>query len=109
LIVLAGFMRILKGPVLAAFPKRIINVHPSLLPAYQGKDAIPKALAAGEKETGCSVHYVDAGIDTGEVIAQSRVPILPDDTETSLTARIQAAEHLLLPKVIGELLGKACG
>jgi formyltetrahydrofolate-dependent phosphoribosylglycinamide formyltransferase len=109
LIVLAGFMRILKGPVLAAFPKRIINVHPSLLPAYQGKDAIPRALAAGEKETGCSVHYVDAGIDTGEVIAQSRVPILPDDTETSLTARIQAAEHLLLPKAIGELLGKTCG
>jgi phosphoribosylglycinamide formyltransferase-1 len=100
LIVLAGFMRVLKAPMLEAFPNRIINLHPSLLPKYPGVDAWTQALAAGEKMTGCTVHYVDAGIDSGEIIAQRQVPILPNDTPESLRARIQIAERELYPEVI---------
>lgn len=100
LIVLAGFMRVLKAPMLEAFPNRIINLHPSLLPKYPGVDAWTQALAAGEKMTGCTVHYVDAGIDSGEIIAQRQVPILPNDTPESLHARIQIAERELYPEVI---------
>ena len=100
LVVLAGFMRIV-GPVfLAAYPRRIINVHPSLLPKHRGSDAAAQALAAGDKITGCTVHYVDEGVDTGEIIAQREVPVEPGDTAESLQARIQAAEHELLPAVI---------
>ena len=100
LVVLAGFMRIV-GPVfLAAYPRRIINVHPSLLPKHRGSDAAAQALAAGDKITGCTVHYVDEGVDTGEIIAQREVPVEPGDTAESLQARIQAAEHELLPEVI---------
>jgi len=100
LVVLAGFMRIV-GPVfLAAFPRRIINIHPSLLPKHRGSDAAAQALAAGDKVTGCTVHYVDAGVDTGEIIAQREVPVQPGDTAETLQARIQAAEHELLPAVI---------
>jgi phosphoribosylglycinamide formyltransferase-1 len=100
LVVLAGFMRVVKEPMLAAFPRRIINLHPSLLPKYAGVKAWTQALAAGEKRTGCTVHYVDAGIDSGEIIAQSNVPILPNDTSESLHARIQIAERELYPEVI---------
>lgn len=100
LVVLAGFMRVLKEPMLTAFPRRIINLHPSLLPKFPGMEAWKQALAAGEKVTGCSVHYVDAGIDTGEIIAQREVPILPNDTPESLHARIQIAERELYPEVI---------
>jgi phosphoribosylglycinamide formyltransferase-1 len=102
LVVLAGFMRVLKEPMLAAFPHRIINIHPSLLPKFPGIAAWRQALEAGEKVTGCSVHYVDAGIDSGEIIAQRKVPVLPGDTPESLHARIQIAERALYPEVIAE-------
>ena len=100
LVVLAGFMRVLKEPMLNAFPRRIINLHPSLLPKFPGVEAWKQALEAGEKITGCSVHYVDPGIDSGEVIAQRKVPVLPGDTAESLHARIQIAERALYPEVI---------
>ncbi|CAN5677010.1 phosphoribosylglycinamide formyltransferase [soil metagenome] len=100
LIVLAGYMRMIKTPLLEAFPKRVINIHPSLLPKFPGLEAWRQALAAGEKVTGCTVHYVDSGMDTGEIIAQAEVPVLPDDSATTLHARIQKAEHALYPEVI---------
>jgi phosphoribosylglycinamide formyltransferase-1 len=102
LVVLAGFMRVLKEPMLAAYPRRIINIHPSLLPKFPGIEAWTQALAAGEKITGCSVHYVDAGIDSGEIIAQREVPVLPNDTPESLHERIQIAERALYPEVIAQ-------
>lgn len=101
LVVLAGFMRVLKEPMLNAFPRRIINIHPSLLPKFPGVEAWKQALEAGEKITGCSVHFVDAGIDSGEIIAQRNVPVLPGDTAESLHQRIQIAERQLYPEVIG--------
>jgi phosphoribosylglycinamide formyltransferase-1 len=100
LVVLAGFMRVLKEPMLTAFSRRIVNIHPSLLPKYPGVEAWKQALEAGEKMTGCSVHYVDAGIDSGEIIAQRKVPVMPGDTAESLHARIQVAERALYPEVI---------
>jgi phosphoribosylglycinamide formyltransferase-1 len=102
LVVLAGFMRVLKEPMLAAFPRRIINIHPSLLPKFPGIEAWKQALEAKEKVTGCSVHYVDAGIDSGEIIAQRKVAMLPDDTAETLHARIQLAERALYPEVIAQ-------
>jgi phosphoribosylglycinamide formyltransferase-1 len=102
LVVLAGFMRVLKEPMLAAFPRRIINIHPSLLPKFPGIESWKQALEAGEKITGCSVHYVDAGIDSGEIIAQRRVLVLPGDTPESLHERIQIAERVLYPEVIAQ-------
>ena len=104
LVVLAGFMRVLKAPVLEAYPHRIVNIHPSLLPKYPGLEAWRQALEAGEKVTGCTVHYVDAGVDSGEIIAQHEVPVLPGDTPETLHARIQVAERELYPPVIGRLL-----
>ncbi len=103
LVVLAGFMRVLKSPMLNAFPHRIINIHPSLLPKFPGLDAWKQALVAGEKVTGCTVHYVDEKIDHGDVIAQREVPILPNDTAEGLHARIQTAEHELYPTAIGQV------
>jgi len=100
LVVLAGFMRLLKEPMLEAYPGRIINIHPSLLPKFPGVESWKQALEAGEKVTGCSVHYVDAGIDSGEIIAQRKVPVLPGDTPESLHARIQGAERALYPEII---------
>jgi phosphoribosylglycinamide formyltransferase-1 len=102
LVVLAGFMRVLKEPMLAAFPRRIINIHPSLLPKFPGIESWKQALEAGEKITGCSVHYVDAGIDSGEIIAQRKVLVLPGDTPESLHERIQIAERVLYPEVIAQ-------
>jgi len=102
LVVLAGYMRVLKSPMLDAFPHRIINIHPSLLPKFPGLEAWKQALAAGERVTGCTVHYVDAGIDSGGIIAQREVPILPNDTPPSLHARIQIAERELYPEVIAQ-------
>jgi phosphoribosylglycinamide formyltransferase-1 len=102
LVVLAGFMRVLKEPMLEAFPRRIINIHPSLLPKFPGIEAWKQALAAGEKTTGCTVHYVESGIDTGEIIAQREVPISPDDTSATLHQRIQLAEYALYPSVIAQ-------
>lgn len=101
LVVLAGYMRMLKAPMLEAFPRRIINIHPSLLPKFPGLEAWRQALEAGETVTGCTVHFVDEGMDSGEVIAQAKVPILPGDTPESLHARIQEAEHQLYPEWIG--------
>jgi phosphoribosylglycinamide formyltransferase-1 len=103
LVVLAGYMRMIKAPMLEAFPRRIINIHPSLLPKFPGLEAWKQALAAGAKTTGCTVHYVDSGMDTGEVIAQAEVPVLPDDTAETLHARIQVQEHRLYPEVIARL------
>jgi phosphoribosylglycinamide formyltransferase-1 len=102
LVVLAGYMRMLKDPMLTAFPRRIINIHPSLLPKFPGLEAWRQALVAGESKTGCSVHFVDEGMDSGEIIAQARVPILPGDTPERLHARIQEAEHQLYPEVIAK-------
>ena len=102
LVVLAGFMRVLKEPMLAAFPRRIVNIHPSLLPKFPGIEAWKQALVAGEKITGCSVHYVDAGIDSGEIIAQRKVAVVPGETPESLHERIQIAERALYPEVIAK-------
>jgi phosphoribosylglycinamide formyltransferase-1 len=102
LVILAGFMRVLKSPMLEAFPRCILNIHPALLPKFPGLDAWKQALAAGEKVTGCTVHYVDEGIDHGDIIAQREVPILPNDTPETLHARIQIAEHELYPAAIAE-------
>lgn len=106
LVVLAGFMRVLHAPTLKAFPRRIINIHPSLLPKFPGLEAWKQALAAGEEVSGCTVHYVDEKIDHGEIIAQREVRILPDDTAESLHARIQIAERELYPAVIAEFCGR---
>ncbi|MDQ3200208.1 MAG: phosphoribosylglycinamide formyltransferase [Verrucomicrobiota bacterium] len=106
LLVLAGFMRVLKAPLLDAFPRRIINLHPSLLPKFPGREAWAQALTAREKVTGCTVHFVAAGVDSGEIIAQREVPILPNDTPATLHARIQEAERHLFPAVIGKLAGE---
>jgi phosphoribosylglycinamide formyltransferase 1 len=103
LVVLAGFMRVLKSPMLQAFPQRIINIHPSLLPKFPGLEAWKQALDAGETVTGCTVHYVDEKIDHGDIIAQREVPILPNDSAESLHTRIQIAEHELYPAVIEKL------
>ena len=109
LVVLAGFMRVVKATFLEAFAGRIINLHPSLLPKFPGREAWSQALAAGERTTGCTVHYVDAGVDSGEIIAQREVPILPHDTPATLHARIQNAERALVPAVIGQLAAEMTG
>ena len=103
LLILAGFMRMLKKPMLEAFSNRIINIHPSLLPAFPGIESWKQALEAGVHTTGCTVHYVDEGMDTGPIIAQSEVPVLPDDTPQTLHARIQLAERALYPAVLRDL------
>ena len=100
LIVLAGYFRVVKAPLLEAFPRKIINIHPSLLPAFPGLEAWRQAIDAGVSTTGCTVHFVDPGIDTGEVIARSEVTVLAGDTPETLHARIQEAEHRLYPEVI---------
>jgi len=96
-------MRVIKAAFLAAFEGRIINLHPSLLPAFPGRDSIAQALAARVPVTGCTVHYVNAQIDAGRILRQATVPVLPDDTLDTLAARVHAAEHELLPGVIAEL------
>ena len=106
LVVLAGFMRVLHEPMLKAFPRRIINIHPSLLPKFPGLEAWKQALVAGETVTGCTVHYVDDQIDHGQILAQKEVRILPNDTAESLHARIQVIEHDLYPAVIAEFCQK---
>ena len=104
LVVSAGFMRILSGVFVDAFYGRLINLHPSLLPAFPGAHAVRDALAAGVDHTGTTVHFVDHLVDHGPVIRQERVPIEPGDTEESLHARIKAVEHRLLPQVCAMLL-----
>lgn len=106
-IVLAGFMRILKGEFLRAFPEKVINIHPALLPSFPGLEAWKQALDYGVKVTGCTVHFVDQGIDTGAIIAQQTVPVLDTDTPDTLHARIQKAEWELYPRAVADVaLGK---
>ena len=100
LVVLAGFMRVLTGTFLDAFPLRVINIHPALLPAFPGVHAQKQALDCGVKLAGCTVHFVDKGTDTGPIIAQAAVPVLPGDDEDSLGKRILGEEHRLLPAVV---------
>jgi phosphoribosylglycinamide formyltransferase 1 len=103
LVVLAGFMRVLKVGFLSAFAGKIINLHPSLLPAFPGLDGIGQALRAGVGETGCTVHFVTLEVDAGKIIEQARVPVLAIDTIETLSAKVHAAEHRLLPTVIARL------
>jgi len=102
-IVLAGFMRIVKPGLLTAFAGRIINIHPSLLPAFPGLEAGRQALEAGVKESGCTVHFVDGGIDTGPIIVQRKVPVLPNDTVETLMNRIHAQEHIAYPEALQKI------
>jgi phosphoribosylglycinamide formyltransferase 1 len=103
LIVLAGFMRVLKGEFLRAFEGRIVNIHPSLLPSFPGLAAWKQALDHGVKVTGCTVHFVDAGLDAGPIIGQQTVPVLDHDTPESLIQRIHGAEHELYPKCVAAI------
>ncbi|RFU60603.1 phosphoribosylglycinamide formyltransferase [Bacillus sp. V59.32b] len=105
-IVLAGYMRLIGPTLLGEFSGRIVNIHPSLLPSFPGKDAIGQAFAAKVKVTGVTVHYVDEGMDTGPIIAQQAVPVLEGDTRERLQQRIQIAEHELYPSVLKEILEK---
>jgi len=104
LVVLAGYMRMVKAPLLDGFPRRLINIHPSLLPAFPGLEAWRQALEAGVEKTGCTVHFVDSGMDTGEIIAQAEVPVLLGDTAEWLHARIQVEEHKLYPSVVARFV-----
>jgi phosphoribosylglycinamide formyltransferase-1 len=97
---LAGFMRLLGADFLGRFPGRVLNIHPSLLPAFTGLHAQRQALERGVKLAGCTVHFVDPGMDTGPIIAQAAVPVLPGDDEAALTARILKEEHRLYPLVV---------
>ncbi len=103
LVCLAGFMRLVKEPMLEAFSGRILNIHPSLLPAFPGLEAWKQALEAGASEAGCTVHLVDGGMDTGPVVLQEAVPVLAGDTAATLHARIQQVEHRLYPAAIAKV------
>jgi len=105
LIVLAGFMRVLKGDFLRAFEGRIVNVHPSLLPSFPGLEAWKQALDHGVKVAGCTVHFVDASVDSGAIIGQQTVPVLDNDTPETLHGRIHLAEHELYPKCVAAIAG----
>lgn len=100
LVVLAGFMRLISAPFIDAFPERIINIHPALLPAFPGLHVQKKALEAGARFSGCTVHFVDGGVDTGPIIIQAVVPILDGDSEATLSARILVQEHRIYPRAI---------
>ncbi len=102
-LVLAGFMRLIGPTLLERYPERIINIHPSLLPLFPGKDAIGQALAAEVTETGVTIHYVDEGMDTGPIIAQERIPVNPGEDRRSLEGRIHALEHRLYPKALKQI------
>lgn len=102
-IILAGFMRIVKKSLLNTFPRKVINIHPSLLPAFPGLEAGRQAFEAGVRKTGCTVHYVDAGIDTGEIIYQKKISIEPTDTLESMMQKIHAAEHIAYPEALNHL------
>jgi phosphoribosylglycinamide formyltransferase 1 len=105
-IALAGYMRLVGPVLLDAYEGRIVNIHPSYLPAFPGKDAVGQALEAKVAETGVTIHYVDSGMDTGPVIEQVKVPVLPDDTRETLQERIQETEHRLYPDIIHQLMKK---
>ena len=102
-VAVAGFMRILKGDFLRAFEQKVINIHPSLLPAFPGLEAWKQAHEYGVRVTGCTVHFVDHGIDTGPILAQGVVPVLEDDTSETLHERIQEEEHKLYPRTLARL------
>lgn len=102
-VVLAGFMRLIKRGMLEAFPQRILNIHPALLPAFPGMEGWKQALAYGVKVAGCTVHFVDEGTDTGPIIIQRSVPVLDDDTPEALHARIQKEEHIAYPDALRRL------
>jgi phosphoribosylglycinamide formyltransferase-1 len=103
LVALGGFMRVLKGDFLRAFEGRIVNIHPSLLPSFPGLEAWTQALDHGVKVTGCTVHFVDAGVDSGPIIGQQTVPVLDNDTPQTLHRRIHSAEHELYPECIAAI------
>jgi len=103
LVVLAGFMRVLKAPFLGAFEGKIVNIHPSLLPSFPGLEAWKQALDYGVKVTGCTVHFVDAGVDSGAIIGQQTVPVLEYDTPQTLHQRIHLAEHELYPRCVAAI------
>ena len=103
-LLLAGFMRILPETFLDAFPDRVLNIHPSLLPAFPGLDAIGRAFVHGVRQTGCTVHLVTAGIDDGPILGQAAVEVRDDDTLETLTERVHAAEHALYPAVVRRFL-----
>jgi phosphoribosylglycinamide formyltransferase-1 len=105
-VILAGYMRLIGSTLLAAYSNRIVNIHPSLLPAFPGKDAIEQAFQAGVKVTGVTVHFVDAGMDTGPIIAQQAIEIENGDTALTIAEKIHKVEHALYPKVIQELVSK---
>ena len=102
-VVLAGFMRVLTAEFLGVFGDRMVNIHPSLLPAFPGVNAVQQALDYGVKVTGCTVHHVDGGVDTGKIIAQRAVAVLPSDDHASLAARMHAAEHELFVSVLQDI------
>jgi phosphoribosylglycinamide formyltransferase-1 len=101
LLVLAGFMRILSSQFVARYAGRMVNIHPSLLPLYRGLNTHRRVLGAGDTHHGASVHFVTADLDSGPVVLQSRVPVLPDDTEKTVAERVHQSEHIIYPKVIG--------
>jgi phosphoribosylglycinamide formyltransferase-1 len=103
LVALAGFMRVIKAPLLTAFAGRIVNIHPSLLPAFPGLQAWQQAFDYGVKVTGCTVHFVDAGVDSGPIVGQQTVPVRDDDTPETLLERIHVAEHDLYPRCVGAI------
>ena len=107
LVCLAGYMRILSGRFVREFQGRILNIHPSLLPSFPGLDAQHQALAHGVKFSGCTVHLADEGLDSGPIIAQAVVPVLPDDTADTLSARILKEEHRIYPEAIAKVLAQA--
>jgi phosphoribosylglycinamide formyltransferase-1 len=104
LVCLAGYMRVLSPEFVGRFRGRILNIHPALLPKFPGLDAQRRAIEAGEKESGCTVHFVDEGTDTGPIVLRKKVPILPGDTEESLSARILEREHEAYPEAIARVL-----
>ncbi|CAM3140831.1 phosphoribosylglycinamide formyltransferase [Lactiplantibacillus plajomi] len=105
-VLLAGYMRIIGPTLLAAYPHKIINIHPALLPHFPGRHGIEDAFAAGVKTTGVTIHFIDAGIDTGQIIDQREVPVLPGDTVDQLATRIHACEHQFYPDVLQSLINK---
>ena len=103
MVILAGFMRVLSAAFVSRYAGRLLNIHPSLLPAYKGLDTHARALAGGDREHGASVHFVTAELDGGPVVLQGRVAVLPDDNAATLSARVHAIEHIIYPQVIGWL------
>lgn len=108
-ILLAGYMRVVTPVLLKAFPKKIINIHPSLLPKFSGLEAIERTFASGDQVTGVTIHYIDEGVDTGPIIRQDKVVRLRNDTESTLEARIHQTEHQMYRQVILDLLNKNTG